>query len=57
MPEEWETFHTQSLLGAALLGQEKYTDAEPLLLAGYDGLTEREAKIPALYKTIRVSSP
>ena len=43
----WITFNTQSLLGSALLGQKKYTDAEPLLLAGYEGMKEREAKIPA----------
>ncbi len=45
-PDSWLTFHTQSLLGAALLGQQKYTEAEPLLLGGYDGLKQRQAKIP-----------
>ena len=35
------------MLGGALLGQKKYADAEPLLLAGYEGLKEREGKIPA----------
>jgi tetratricopeptide (TPR) repeat protein len=34
----WETFHTQSLLGAALLGQQKYSEAEPLLVQGYQGM-------------------
>jgi Tfp pilus assembly protein PilF len=34
----WDTFDRQSLLGASLLGQGKYADAEPLLIAGYDGL-------------------
>ena len=38
------------MLGAALLGQKKYSEAEPLLLAGYQGMKEREAKIPAPYK-------
>jgi eukaryotic-like serine/threonine-protein kinase len=28
------------------LGQQKYADAEPLLLAGYAGMKKREAKIP-----------
>jgi hypothetical protein len=36
------------MLGAALLGQKKYTDAESLLLKGYDGLKAREAKIPKI---------
>ena len=31
---------------ADLLGQKNYADAEPLLLAGYEGMKAREAKIP-----------
>ena len=38
--------NSQSLLGGALLGQEKYADAEPLLLAGYEGMKQREKTIP-----------
>jgi tetratricopeptide (TPR) repeat protein len=34
----WDTFDRQSLLGASLLGQGKYAEAEPLLIAGYEGL-------------------
>jgi hypothetical protein len=45
-PDAWTTFGTKSLLGAALLGQKKYSEAEPLLLAGYQGLKQREATIP-----------
>jgi len=46
-PDAWTTFETKSLLGTALLGQKKYADAQPLLLTGYDGMKQREAKIPA----------
>jgi serine/threonine protein kinase/tetratricopeptide (TPR) repeat protein len=46
-PDEWTTFSTKSTLGGALLAQKKYADAEPLLLAGYEGMKQREAKIPA----------
>jgi hypothetical protein len=35
------------MLGGALLGQMKYDDAEPLLLAGYQGLIERQSQIPS----------
>ena len=28
------------------MGQKKYADAESLLLAGYEGMKKREAKIP-----------
>jgi hypothetical protein len=45
-PQEWATFQTQVLLGATLLGQGKYADAEPLLLQGYRGLKGREKTIP-----------
>jgi hypothetical protein len=46
-PDVWTTFNTQSLLGEAILGQKKYAEAEPLLLQGYQGMRERESKIPA----------
>jgi hypothetical protein len=45
-PDEWGAFNVQSMLGGALLGQKKYTEAEPLLLQGYQGMKDREAKIP-----------
>ena len=34
------------MLGGTLLGQKKYADAEPLLLAGYEGMKQREKTIP-----------
>ena len=45
-PDVWSTFNTQSLLGGALLGEKKYAEAEPLLLAGYEGMKQREKTIP-----------
>jgi eukaryotic-like serine/threonine-protein kinase len=44
-PDLWSTFDTKSQLGGALLGQKEHADAEPLLLAGYEGMKKREAKI------------
>ncbi|HQR08354.1 MAG TPA: serine/threonine-protein kinase [Gemmatales bacterium] len=41
-PDDWKTFNTQSMLGAALSGQKKYADAERLLLKGYEGMKARE---------------
>ena len=46
-PDAWTTFNTQSMLGGILLSQEKYVDAEPLLLKGYEGMQVREETIPA----------
>jgi tetratricopeptide (TPR) repeat protein len=45
-PDAWPTFDAQSMLGASLVGQKKYTEAEPLLLKGYEGLKQREKSIP-----------
>jgi tetratricopeptide (TPR) repeat protein len=45
-PDAWMTFNTRSMLGGGLLGQTKYAEAEPLLLAGYQGMKQREEKIP-----------
>ena len=33
------------MLGEALVGQMKYGDAEPLLVEGYAGIKQREAKM------------
>jgi tetratricopeptide (TPR) repeat protein/tRNA A-37 threonylcarbamoyl transferase component Bud32 len=46
-PDAWTTFHTQSQLGGSLLGQRKYAEAEPLLVAGFEGMKQREATVPA----------
>src|SRR5207245_9755299 len=45
-PDDWRTFNTKSVLGGSLLGQKKYVEAEPLLLAGYEGMKQREETIP-----------
>jgi hypothetical protein len=48
--EKWPNhnsyFHTQSMLGAALAGQQRSAEAEPLLWTGYQGLAAREQAIP-----------
>ena len=46
-PQEWGTFYAKSLLGMALQGRKKMAEAETLLLAGYQGLTDRRKTIPA----------
>jgi tetratricopeptide (TPR) repeat protein len=46
-PDDWTTFDTRSLLGEALLMQQKYADAQPLLLSAYEGLKQRQAGLPA----------
>jgi hypothetical protein len=37
----------RSIKGDSRLGQERYAEAEPLLLAGYEGMKQWEARIPA----------
>jgi tetratricopeptide (TPR) repeat protein len=46
--DDWTTFNARALAGAALFGQKK--DGESLLLAGYQGMKSREARIPAAHK-------
>ena len=49
-PDAWNRFHIMTLLGGALLGQQKYAAAEPYLLQGYTGLRQRADKIPTSYR-------
>ena len=45
-PDYWRTQHARLLLGVALLGQQKFDEAEPLLAAGYEALRRQEGQIP-----------
>jgi serine/threonine protein kinase/tetratricopeptide (TPR) repeat protein len=42
-PDSPRTFYWKSLLGVICLGQQRYAEAEPLLLEGYEGQKRREA--------------
>jgi serine/threonine protein kinase len=44
-PDKWGRFYAQSSLGAALAGEKKFAEAEPLLAGGYEGLKQRESKL------------
>jgi len=55
-PDAWATFNSKSMLGEALIGQKKYDDAEPLLLAGFSGMKERADKIPPDYRSERLTA-
>jgi tetratricopeptide (TPR) repeat protein len=46
IPDNWLTFNARSLLGGSLLGQKRYAEAELLLLSAYEGMKQREDKIP-----------
>ncbi|TWU58489.1 Serine/threonine-protein kinase Pkn1 [Rubripirellula tenax] len=39
-PKDWTTYDTQSKLGEALFGQQRYGEAEPLLLEAFEGLKQ-----------------
>lgn len=45
-PEDWSTFNVRSILGEAILGQQRFAEAEPLLLSAYEGMKARENTIP-----------
>jgi tetratricopeptide (TPR) repeat protein len=45
LPDDWQRFHAESLLGASLAGQKKFVESEPLLLEGYWGMDARKGRI------------
>jgi eukaryotic-like serine/threonine-protein kinase len=45
--DDWRRFNALSMLGEALLGQQKFAEAEPKVIEGYQGLKTREPRIPA----------
>jgi hypothetical protein len=45
-------YYWVSALGAIRLGQQKYAEAEPLLLKGYEGMKRVEAVHPAVRKRL-----
>jgi serine/threonine-protein kinase len=50
IPDNWITFDAQSMLSGSLLALNKYAEAEPLLLSSYEGLKQRESKIPLKHR-------
>ena len=50
LPDDWLTSGAWSALGENLRARKHYAEAEPLLISGYNGMREREAKIPAANK-------
>ena len=45
--DDWYRFRAQAFLGAALTGLRQYSEAEPLLLSGYEGMRQRASRMPA----------
>jgi tetratricopeptide (TPR) repeat protein len=45
--DTWDRYDTEAMLGASLAGQGRYSEAEQLLLTGYEGLRKRESTIPS----------
>jgi hypothetical protein len=44
-PDDWQRYRAESLLGESLAGEKKYSEAEPLLLEGYQGMLARKDHI------------
>jgi tetratricopeptide (TPR) repeat protein len=49
-PEDWNRFHAMSLVGGALLGQQRYAESEPFLVRGYEGMKERAGSMDPGFK-------
>jgi serine/threonine protein kinase/tetratricopeptide (TPR) repeat protein len=50
LPDGWRRYDALSALGACLLGQKKYDQAEEPLLKGYAGLRQHDEQIPAAFR-------
>jgi tetratricopeptide (TPR) repeat protein len=47
-PDSWERYDCEALFGASLAGQKRYVEAEPLLIAGFQGmLRQKETASPS----------
>jgi eukaryotic-like serine/threonine-protein kinase len=46
-PDTWARYECESMLGASLVGQKKYAEAEALIVSGYEGILQRRELIPA----------
>jgi len=48
--DAWGLFRAKAFLGACLAGQQRYAEAEPLLLEGYQGMLARKERVAAPYR-------
>lgn len=55
-PNSWKLFHVKAMQGESLLGDGKLAEAEPLLLAGIEGLEKHLPKIPERQKKYLVAA-
>jgi hypothetical protein len=55
--DEWKRFDAMSLFGDSLLGQGRYAEAEPLAIAGYKGMKERESRIGVSTASVSAKRP
>ncbi len=49
-PDDWQTCEIKSLLGASLLEQKRFAEAEPFLVDGYETMKAREPKIQPRFR-------
>ena len=47
LPDNWQRYRCESILGESLAAQHKYEEAEPLLVSGYQGMLDRKSKMQA----------
>ena len=54
-PDTWWTYRTRAQLGGALLGQKRYSTAEPLLLEGYKGMKRHKGMTQPQFRKVRLT--
>jgi eukaryotic-like serine/threonine-protein kinase len=50
MPDSWQRYDTESHVGFCLVGQNKFSEAEPVLLFAYEGMKARERELFPIFK-------
>jgi serine/threonine protein kinase len=48
--DDYRVYWTQSLLGASLGGEQRYAEAEPLLVSAFEGMQRRQASVTASFR-------
>jgi serine/threonine protein kinase/tetratricopeptide (TPR) repeat protein len=56
MTNHWQTFNARHALGAILLAQNKYAEAEPLLLSAYEGMKQHADKTASQVRNLAAAA-
>ena len=47
LPDDWARYDALGMLGESLLGERRYSEAEPAIVFGYEGMAAHGEQVPA----------